>query len=411
VKYSVIASTFTGNLGGASMLEAAIQTISAKDSKAEFSVYSVYPKLDAKAHSYKNVKVYDARPLVLALWINPLALLYKILPPLRSLLKKSRLLRPIVEADVLLDQGGVTFVKGRTVFLIYNVATILPAMIVGTPVVKCSQALGDFSGKINKMMAKIFLPRTNKIFARGDMTRSYLDDLKLNNVETSADYAFLMEVSKENNDSVGKLFNSYVIERKGKTICIVPSKLVRKKVDRTGGDYVSLMIDFINKLVGEGYDVILLPHSTRFYTDKTHNNDVPVCREIAAGVKSYRFHFINQELNAQQVRAVIGRSDILITSRFHGMVSGLASGVPTLVVGWSHKYKEVMDQFGLAGHALSTKELTLERLESEFRGIFRDKKKIKRQIAERLPGVIKSAQIQVNYIVGVARKESKLIKR
>ena len=113
-------------------------------------------------------------------------------------------------------------------------------------------------------------------------------------------------------------------------------------------------------------------------------------------------------MNAQQVRAVISRADILITSRFHGMVSGLACSVPTLVVGWSHKYKEVMDQFGLAGHALSTKELTLVRLENEFKGIFRDKKKIKRQIGERLPEVIKSAQIQVEYIVGVARKESKL---
>lgn len=399
MKYAVIASTFTGNLGGASMLEAAIQTISAKDKKAEFSVYSVYPKQDTEANKYKNVNIYDARPLVLALWINPLALLYKILPPLRGLLKKSRLLRPIVEADVLLDQGGVTFVKGRTVFLIYNVATILPAMIVGTPVVKCSQALGDFSGQINKMMAKVFLPRVNTIFARGDMTRSYLDELKLNNVDTSADYAFLLEVSKENNDSVGKLFNSYVIERKGKTICIVPSKLVRKKVDRAGGDYVSLIRDFINKLVGDGHDVILLPHSTRFYTDKTHNNDVPVCREIAAGVKSYRFHFINQELNAQQVRAVISRSDILITSRFHGMVSGLTCSVPTLVAGWSHKYKEVMDQFGLAGHALSTKDLNLERLESEFKGIFRDRKQIKKQIQEKFPEVIKSAQTQVDYIV------------
>ena len=407
MKYAVIASTFTGNLGGASMLEAAIQTISSKDSKAEFSVYSVYPKLDSRAHSYKNVKVYDARPLVLALWINPLALLYKILPPLRSLLKKSRLLRPIVEADVLLDQGGVTFVKGRTVFLIYNVATILPALLVRTPVVKCSQALGDFSGLINKRLARLFLPKMSKIFARGDMTRSYLDKLKLNNVETSADYAFLLEVSKDNNEMVGKLFNSYVIEKKGKTICIVPSKLIKKKLDKMGGDYVKLMQDFINKLVSDGYSVILLPHSTRFYTDRTHNNDVPVCREIASGVKSYRFHFINIELNAQQVRAVISRSDVLITSRFHGMVSGLACNVPTIVVGWSHKYKEVMDQFGLAGHALSTKELTLERLDNEFKGIVRDKKKIKRQIGERLPEVIRSAQIQVEYIVEVARKESK----
>jgi len=404
MKYAVIASTFTGNLGGASMLEASIQTIIKKDPKATFAVYSVYPKRDREAHQYTNVTVYDARPLVLALWINPLALLYRILPPLRKLLLKSKLLRPLIEADVLLDQGGVTFVKDRTVFLIYNVATVLPALLVRTPVVKCSQALGAFTSWINIRLAHIFLPRMKQIFARGDMTRSYLEKIKLSNVQSAADYAFLLSVSVENNHFIGNLFNSMVIEQKGKIVCIVPSKLVRKKVDRAGGDYVLLWREFITQLVRDGHDVVLLPHSTRFHTNKTHNNDVPVCREIAAGVQSHKFHFMNKPLNAQQVRAVIARSDILITSRFHGMVSGLASTVPTLVVGWSHKYQEVMDQFDLSGHALSTKDLSIERLSSEFASLIKHKKKISKQITEKLPEVIKSAQRQVEYIVGPGKK-------
>lgn len=401
MKYAVIASTFTGNLGGASMLEASIQTITARDKKAEFAVYTVYPKRDREANQYKNVSIYDARPLVLALWINPLALLYRLLPPLRRLLVKNKLLRPLVEADVLLDQGGVTFVKGRTVFLIYNVATILPALLVRTPVVKCSQALGAFTSRLNTRLARIFLPRMQQIFARGDMTKGYLAKLKLDNVQSAADYAFLLEVSKDNQRFVAELFNAMVIEQKGKVVCIVPSKLVRKKVDRDG-DYVRLWQEYIRRLVGDGYSVVLLPHSTRFHTEKTHNNDVPVCREIAAGVQSHRFHFMNKSLNAQQVRAVIARSDILITSRFHGMVSGLASSVPTLVVGWSHKYQEVMDQFGLSGHALSTKDLSIERLSTEFASLVKNKKKIRKQIFERLAGVTASAQKQVEYIVGLS---------
>ncbi len=402
MKYVVVASTFTGNLGAASMLEAAIQTISAKDQHAEFTVLTVYPKQDALANTYKNVQVLSAKPLTLALYINPLALLYKLLVPLRAVLKRQKHVRAIVEADVYLDQGGVTFVQGRTVFLIYNLATILPALFVKTPVIKCSQALGPFTGRLNRTLASHFLPKMKTIFARGEKTQSYLQTLTLSNVAPAADYAFLLNVSKENNESVRKLFNSYVIEREGKTVCIVPSKLIRKKLDGAGGNYVQLMQDFIHKLVGDGYTVILLPHSTRFYTTKTHNNDVPVCREIAAGITSYRFHFIHKELNAQQVRAVIARSDILITSRFHGMVSGLASCVPTLVVGWSHKYQEVMDQFGLARHALSTKELTLGRLESEFNSVFKDKKKIRKQIEEKLPKVIESARTQVDEIIAVA---------
>lgn len=403
MKYAVIASTFTGNLGGASMLEAAIQTISKRDKKAQFYVYSVYPKQDREGSMYSNVEVFSAKPLTLALVINPLALLYKLLPPLRSQLKKIKLLKPLVEADVLLDQGGVTFVKGRTVFLIYNVATILPALLVGTPVIKCSQALGDFTSLLNKKLARIFLPRMRHIFARGGLTHSYLKKIRLKNVSEAADYAFLLEVSKENDGSVAQLFRDLVIERRGKTVCVVPSKVMKKKVEKLEGDYVGVWQAFIRQLVTDGYDVILLPHSTRFDTEKTHNNDLPVCREIAAGIQSHRFHFIREPLNAQQVRAVIGRADILISSRFHGMVSGLAMGVPTLVVGWSHKYQEVMDQFGLAGHALSSSDFTLERLTVEFASVVKNKKVIRKQILQELPGVIESAQKQVDEILRVAK--------
>lgn len=402
--YTIIASTFTGNLGGASMLEAAIQTLQKRDPKARFYVYSVYPERDRRANTYPNVEVVSAKPLVLALLINPLALLYKVLVPLRGLLAKINLVRPLAEADVYLDQGGVTFVKGRTVFLIYNVATILPALIVGVPVVKCSQALGAFDSWLNRTLAKLFLPATKQIFARGALTNRFLSGLKLTNVTEAADYAFLLQVSKQATLGVDELFKRREIDCNKEIICIVPSKVVRTKVQRMGKDYVAEQQKFIKQLLARGFQVVLLPHSTRFYTNESHNNDVPVSRAIAAGMTNTNFHFIDEELNAQQVRAVIGRCSALITSRFHGMVSGLATSTPTLVVGWSHKYQEVMDQFYLSGYALSTKDFSAERLEKEFTSLYKDRVKIKRQITTQLPLVVESAQKQVEYIIAVAKK-------
>jgi len=37
----------------------------------------------------------------------------------------------------------------------------------------------------------------------------------------------------------------------------------------------------------------------------------------------------------------------MVTSRFHAMVSGLATCTPTVVLGWSHKYREVLSDFGM----------------------------------------------------------------
>lgn len=386
------------------MLEAAIQTIQKRDPKARFYVYSVYPERDHKANNYPNVEVVSAKPLVLALLINPLALLYKVLVPLRGLLAKNRLIRPLAEADVYLDQGGVTFVKGRTVFLIYNVATILPALIVGVPVVKCSQALGAFDTWLNRTLAKLFLPATKQIFARGALTNRYLAELGLTNVTEAADYAFLLQVSKQATLDVDELFTRRKISDKKDVVCIVPSKVVRAKVQRMGIDYIAEQQKFIKQLLERGFQVVLLPHSTRFYTSKSHNNDVPVSRAIAAGITNKNFHFIDEELNAQQVRAVIGKCSILITSRFHGMVSGLATSRPTLVVGWSHKYQEVMDQFDLSGHAMSTKDFSAERLEAEFISLYADRAKVKKKIERQLPLVRESATKQADYIVAVAKR-------
>jgi polysaccharide pyruvyl transferase WcaK-like protein len=54
---------------------------------------------------------------------------------------------------------------------------------------------------------------------------------------------------------------------------------------------------------------------------------------------------VDADLAPAQLRAVVGKADLLITSRFHGMITGLASATPTVVVGWGHKYAEVLAQF------------------------------------------------------------------
>jgi len=45
-------------------------------------------------------------------------------------------------------------------------------------------------------------------------------------------------------------------------------------------------------------------------------------------------------------KAVIGVADLIVSSRFHGLVSALSSAVPALACGWSHKYAELMNDYG-----------------------------------------------------------------
>ena len=36
----------------------------------------------------------------------------------------------------------------------------------------------------------------------------------------------------------------------------------------------------------------------------------------------------------------------MVTGRFHGLVNGLSTGVPSFAVSWSHKYGEMLGDFG-----------------------------------------------------------------
>ena len=56
------------------------------------------------------------------------------------------------------------------------------------------------------------------------------------------------------------------------------------------------------------------------------------------------------ETEALKTKALIAHAELIISSRFHGLVSALSNGVPSLACGWSHKYLELMSDYGCAQH-------------------------------------------------------------
>ncbi|WP_226638598.1 polysaccharide pyruvyl transferase family protein, partial [Novosphingobium profundi] len=165
---AIIGSALSGNRGASAMLEAAIEGISRRIPDARFTLFSMYPDEDRALNHYPNLTIVPAGPLRLGIVINSLALLYWLLPPLRSVLARScGAIKALRDADVLLDQGGITFCDGREKFLLYNVASVLPALFMRVPVVKCAQAMGPFRSRVNRLAARAILPRMRLIVSRG----------------------------------------------------------------------------------------------------------------------------------------------------------------------------------------------------------------------------------------------------
>lgn len=403
MKYAIIGATFSGNKGAAAMLESSIQHITEADPDARIIVLTVYPGPDTVQNTYPNVKVMDASPLRLGVAINSGALLGRLLPFTRKavtgLIPEAE---AIAGADVLLDEGGITFVDGRGKFIIYNVATILPALFAKTPVVKIAQAMGPFEEPVNGAAAKAMLPHMDTIVSRGSITREHLDGLGLNNVIDGADLAFTLQVSAESEAEAARVAGEFFNENN--VVGFSPSQVLRKQGEAVGRDYIGEVVQQIN-FVTEQMDrpVLLVPHSARSGTDKLHNNDLPVCREIYAGLaRPDRVLFLEEELSAQVLRALIGRCDLFVASRFHAMVSSLATGVPALVIGWSHKYREVLDMFGSADLAVGYDEMDQATFEARMLALAENSAEVRERIIAAYPAVEKLASDQIARVVECA---------
>lgn len=64
------------------------------------------------------------------------------------------------------------------------------------------------------------------------------------------------------------------------------------------------------------------------------------------------------------LKAMIGQAHAMVASRFHAVVGGLSQGVPTLAYGWSHKYKELLRDFGAEDWITTPADDPRERIES-----------------------------------------------
>jgi polysaccharide pyruvyl transferase WcaK-like protein len=113
---------------------------------------------------------------------------------------------------------------------------------------------------------------------------------------------------------------------------------------------------------------------------------------------------VDADLSAGELRRLIGLGEVLVTSRFHAMISGLSTCTPTVVVGWSHKYREVLDDFGLAEFGMDSSVLSSPaEIVGQVQRCIADKSGIERQIREALPAVKERSALNFSIIAGVAK--------
>ncbi|MCK4537925.1 MAG: Coenzyme F420 hydrogenase/dehydrogenase, beta subunit C-terminal domain [Candidatus Krumholzibacteria bacterium] len=431
LRIALTGGTLSGNKGAAGMLESAVTYLGRiTGHRITFDILSVYPSRDSKATLPPDSRLVPAPPLRLVVALPIMALFYKLFRvlhiPVRPLLSFG-LLESVVNADMLVDISGISFVDGRYAALAYNISCILPGLLTGTPVVKLSQAIGPTRTPVNRMAARKMLERCLMVFARGSKTSHNLAQLGLTGFREAPDLAFLLGEGDDLPEPPPQ-----ITQRGGgrPVIGIAPSQVLYDKCDRMGIDLVDVLSEFAVKTRKmTGAIIVILTHSHLGKTKRSRNNDYHICHSLRDRIRELEKRqgeaasredvareetthsdrppgkithsdviLVDEDLSPIMLRSIIAGFDIFIACRFHAMISALCTEVPCIVPSWSHKYGEVMSMFGQEDMVISEGDLSSARMAELAMSLLDRRAEVSASIASTLPRVKEKASFQLTYI-------------
>lgn len=199
----------------------------------------------------------------------------------------------------------------------------------GTKFIMLPQAFGPYNSKRIKKFVKVWANNADLIFPREADSYQYLTQLvgEQEKIKIYPDFTNLVE---------GTLPTGY--NPKEKRIAIVPNYRMIDKTDHVVSQaYLPFLIKIVKYLLKKGHHPFLLVHEGQ--------NDQVLAEKVSAAVGEIP---VVIESNPIHIKGILGTCDATIGSRFHGLVSALSQGVPSLATGWSHKYKRLFEDYGFS---------------------------------------------------------------
>jgi len=270
--------------------------------------------------------------------------------------QRNKIIKTINNCDYVYDISGISFAESRGVkHLIYNIISIYIPSYLKTKIIKFPQSFGPIDSKIYKFITKSSLKKCETIFSRGNSSSKTLESLKITH-NNSTDLLFCKNQFQEVKDE--------------ELIIISPSIIVANKLAKKGVDYVNELKIFVEFLQKNKYKIIIIPNSVSKNKHKNVFDDSVLCEEIYNAVSSKNnLSLIKNDLSIEEIYELYKKPIIVVTSRFHSMILALNSGSFPIVMGWNHKYNEIMEEFNLSQYSINLDSKLSKSLIAQFNSL------------------------------------------
>jgi colanic acid/amylovoran biosynthesis protein len=208
----------------------------------------------------------------------------------------------------------------------------------GGKAVLLSQQFGPFSQAGVVAAVREMFEHVDLAFARDETSRRNLEALGISEskLAVSPDFTILVQAVEPRPEELEQLQDA---------VCFIPNARMLDKTEAAASarylDWVESLFEFLAR---RGYPVVIVVHEDK-------RADWSIVERLNAG-RSQQIPVFSPD-DARRTKGLVGRSRLVIGSRYHGLVSALVQGVPTIGLGWSHKYVELFSEFDCSRNYLA----------------------------------------------------------
>lgn len=208
----------------------------------------------------------------------------------------------------------------------------------GKKVVLLPQAFGPFSrADIRQSFCRI-LDNTDLVFARDRLSYDYIlaSGGRTEHVEVAPDFTNLVDGLLPAHPPVSTDY-----------ACIVPNKKMIERSDVPQQRYLRLLAFCCRYFERAHLRPCVVLHDS---------GDEDVLRMLQA---EYAGHLdVVREDDPRVLKGILGRSHVVVASRYHALVSALSQGVPSLATTWSHKYETLFEDYNCPALVVTSEDTT-----------------------------------------------------
>ncbi|SEA28577.1 polysaccharide pyruvyl transferase family protein [Alkalimonas amylolytica] len=243
------------------------------------------------------------------------------------------------QVDAVLEASGFAYGDQWPLQFLQNTAREVERFAkAGKPFIFMPQAFGPFKSEASKTAMRTIIQHARLIFVRDAVSKQHLESCLSPlpaHVIQSPDFTIGLTpeaVPKADAPYAALIPNNKVI-----------SPFHHANANQLKDDYLAAFVQAAEQLHQAGYQVKLVNHEGK--------EDAELCQHIQA--RAQHAEVIEME-DPLAVKAYIGGASLVVSSRFHGAINALSQGVPCIATSWSHKYRQMMQDFGMEEYCIET---------------------------------------------------------